>query len=82
MSLREALFPGTCTPEQVCDEAISLFYEIASPLSGLATPDAFVICLANQAMTYYFSFQFTGNTTYTKRVQLGVPNVILDPFGM
>ena len=30
----------------------------------------------------HFSFQFTGKTTYTKRVQFGVPKVMLEPFGM
>ena len=44
-------------------------YKIASLLSGLAK-------------TSYFSFQLTGKTTYTNFVQFGVPNVILDPFGM
>ena len=46
--------------------------------SGLAT----LAPGASAGVTTHFSFQFTGKTTYTKRVQLGVPKVMLDPLGM
>ena len=31
---------------------------------------------------HFNSLQLTGNATYTKRVWLGVPNVMLEPLGM